>query len=259
MQNIIRKFISNQNDVSKSRYFTGLALIISVAFVLILNIKFLVWGLIGIFYLIAINEASGLYSIVSKPYFYIAGGFIWLIAFSYENSILIALMSLILLASYDICVKNNANKDYLIFIYPTIPFLCLLDIYKNFGTKALAWLIITVAVVDIMSYFGGKVFGKTKLSKASPNKTLEGALIGVVFAVLIGSMVGMIIKGFVISFVITLLMAIFSIFGDLYESSLKRNVNIKDSGTILPGHGGVLDRLDGVLFSAVVMMFLLNW
>ena len=110
-----------------------------------------------------------------------------------------------------------------------------------------------------MGYFGGKMFGRTKLSKASPNKTLEGALIGVVFAVLIGTLVGMLIKGFVIAFFTTLLMAIFSIFGDLYESSLKRNINVKDSGTILPGHGGILDRLDGLLFSAVIMLFILNW
>ena len=50
-----------------------------------------------------------------------------------------------------------------------------------------------------------------------------------------------------------------SIFGDLYESMLKRNINVKDSGNILPGHGGMLDRVDGLLFSSVVMLFLLDW
>ena len=257
MQNFIKKLLLN--EANASRYLTGLVLLVLVILVLILNIKFLVWALIGVFYLISINEAAKLYSLDSKPYFYIASTLIWIIAYSYDNSILIVLASLILLASYNIYVKDNTNKDFAIFIYPTIPFLCLFDIYKHFGNKALFWLIITVVIVDVMGYFGGKMFGRTKLSKASPNKTLEGALIGVVFAVLIGTLVGMLVKGFVIAFFTTLLMAIFSIFGDLYESSLKRNINVKDSGTILPGHGGILDRLDGLLFSAVIMLFILNW
>ena len=54
-------------------------------------------------------------------------------------------------------------------------------------------------------------------------------------------------------------MAFISIFGDLYESMLKRAANVKDSGNILPGHGGMLDRVDGILFGAIMMAFLLEW
>jgi phosphatidate cytidylyltransferase len=70
--------------------------------------------------------------------------------------------------------------------------------------------------------------------------------------------VGIYNYSFLLSLVVALLVSTSSIFGDLFESYLKRNANIKDSGNILPGHGGVLDRLDGYLFGAVVMVLLLG-
>ncbi|GAA8229261.1 hypothetical protein HpDR153_17740 [Helicobacter pylori] len=109
------------------------------------------------------------------------------------------------------------------------------------------------------AFFGGKLLGKTPFTATSPNKTLEGALIGVVLASVLGSFVGMgkLSGGFLMALLFSFLIAFAAVFGDLYESYLKRKAGIKDSGKILPGHGGVLDRLDSMLFGALSLHALL--
>jgi phosphatidate cytidylyltransferase len=83
---------------------------------------------------------------------------------------------------------------------------------------------------------------------------LGGSAVATVF----GMFLGLSIVDFPISLVISFFVATSSIFGDLFESSLKRAAGVKDSGNILPGHGGVLDRIDGYLFGAIVMLILLR-
>ena len=258
MQNFFSKLLPNDNS-NLSRYYTGIAIIGIVVLIFILNIKFLVWLAIGFCFFIAFYEAVKLYGLENKTNLYVIATIIWIIAYFHNNSITAALVTIVIMASYNTFKQNGKSKDYLVIIYPTIPFLCFFDIYTDFGAKAIMWLIVTVAVADTGAYFGGRLFGKSPLSPISPNKTIEGALIGFVIATLVGCIVGIMIKGFVAAFFITLCIAAVSIFGDLYESMLKRNANVKDSGNILPGHGGMLDRVDGLLFSSVVMLFLLDW
>jgi len=117
---------------------------------------------------------------------------------------------------------------------------------------------VIVASCDTGAYYIGRAIGKNKFSKISPNKTIEGVIGGITIATLLGTIVGTYNYSFLLSLVVALLVSTSSIFGDLFESYLKRNANIKDSGNILPGHGGVLDRLDGYLFGAVVMVLLLG-
>jgi phosphatidate cytidylyltransferase len=130
-------------------------------------------------------------------------------------------------------------------------------------------LVILVAAVDVGAYFSGKLFGRTKLSVAlSPNKTWEGVWGGValsLFAMLIFAWVlhnyfyQLGIFQFIVLAVTSLVIAFFSVTGDLLESMLKRNRKIKDSGKILPGHGGILDRIDGLIAATPVFVLAITY
>jgi len=105
---------------------------------------------------------------------------------------------------------------------------------------------------DTGAYLVGRQFGKTKLfERISPNKTWEGAIGGAIFALIAGGIFALITGGhFGHWLAISFLIVVFGSLGDLTESQIKRSVGVKDSGSLLPGHGGILDRFDGVLFSA---------
>ncbi len=120
-------------------------------------------------------------------------------------------------------------------------------------------LFISVWLCDSAAYFGGKFFGRRKLfERISPKKTWEGAGFG-----LFGSIFGFIVAGNVLMpeihithwFALGILTGVFGPIGDLAESLMKRDANIKDSSNILPGHGGVLDRFDSMTFAAPIMYF----
>lgn len=105
---------------------------------------------------------------------------------------------------------------------------------------------------------GGKLFQNSAFCPTSPNKTKEGVLVGVCVATLVGTMIGLGVCGFFTSLILTFIASFVSVFGDLYESYLKRTAGVKDSGTIFPGHGGILDRLDGYFFAVIVLYMLLR-
>ena len=122
----------------------------------------------------------------------------------------------------------------------------------------LLWLLVIVASTDIGAYFVGRTFGKTKFCETSPNKTIEGVIGGVVFAVVLGSLSSINEINFIGAVLVSIIVSFASVFGDLFESYLKREAGVKDSGSILPGHGGVLDRTDGYLFGAIAMLVVLR-
>ncbi len=129
-------------------------------------------------------------------------------------------------------------------------------------------LIIMVAAVDVGAFFTGKLFGKRKLAPAlSPNKTWEGVwggvtlnvAVSIVFAILLDSYVqAFALIDYVIFAALALIVAFFSVVGDLAESMLKRNKELKDSGSILPGHGGLLDRIDGLMAATPICVSVLT-
>lgn len=122
------------------------------------------------------------------------------------------------------------------------------------------WLLVALFIVwaaDTGAYFtgkrfGGQWFGDRRLAPSiSPNKTIEGLVGGLVLAVLVG-VVGGYLAGATpaelpLVALVAFLAAMFSVIGDLYESLMKRHAGVKDSGNLIPGHGGLLDRIDGVV------------
>jgi phosphatidate cytidylyltransferase len=154
--------------------------------------------------------------------------------------------------------KELAWKDFLPFIYPTAGMLFIFTMYQEYQVISLLWLLVVVAMTDVGAYAVGKSIGKTPFCATSPNKTMEGVLGGIAVATLSGMFIGLSIVDFTTSVLISFFVAVSSIFGDLFESSLKRAAGVKDSGALLPGHGGVLDRIDGYLFGAVVMLILMR-
>lgn len=121
---------------------------------------------------------------------------------------------------------------------------------------------------DTLAYCAGRLFGKHKMSPVlSPKKTIEGAVGGVLGAGLLGFLYSLIAKQFVLSdknlgliFVgVCMVGALLSIIGDLAASAIKRNFEIKDYGTLIPGHGGILDRFDSVIFIAPIIYYYLKY
>lgn len=125
--------------------------------------------------------------------------------------------------------------------------------------QSITLLVFPIAVVmacDSFAYFTGVKFGKHKLApKISPKKTWEGAIGGLVAAVIVGTLIIHNQDNFPIvgGIILSLQCGVLSIFGDLLESYIKRKAGVKDSGKLIPGHGGVLDRIDGLIPVAILV------
>ena len=124
------------------------------------------------------------------------------------------------------------------------------------GVTLLTFMCIWAA--DIGAYFVGKYFGKTPLSGISPKKTVEGAIFGITASVVVGIGVAYYINlpdFYLTGAALGSLIGIASLLGDLTESMLKRDAGVKDSGDIIPGHGGILDRTDSYIFTAPLVYY----
>lgn len=127
----------------------------------------------------------------------------------------------------------------------------------------LLYVVVLVAVADTAAYFSGRALGRHKLApNVSPGKTIEGAIGGLSGVILLAILFGVFVwdMKFTDVLLLSLLSVItgcFSIIGDLFESKLKRSMSVKDSGNILPGHGGVLDRMDAM--TAALPVFTFGW
>ena len=129
------------------------------------------------------------------------------------------------------------------------------------GTTLLFYLLFVISFTDIFAYFGGKRFGKSMLAPTiSPKKTWEGSFFGVVGGGIVGAIFGEITMSmfWFYGMLLAMVLSVLGQLGDLVESKVKRLCNVKDSGKILPGHGGILDRIDGHMFAAPFFYYLLK-
>lgn len=249
--------MAESSSENLTRIKTGIVLILAMLFLGYIDSYFLFWAVFGVMLMISISESKKLYSLKSDS-IYVYTLMLWFAAYFYPMPIDLIFIVAIGYAS-QLAYKRTLNpKMFLPLLYPTASFLFLLTLYSEFGVRVLLWLLVIISSTDIGAYFTGKSFGKTKFCETSPNKTVEGVIGGLVLATVLGTFSAIEEINIVGAIIVTLAVSFVSVFGDLFESYLKREAGLKDSGNILPGHGGVLDRTDGYLFGSIVMLVLLR-
>ncbi|MBS3737877.1 phosphatidate cytidylyltransferase [Mesohalobacter halotolerans] len=235
------------------------------------NILFIIFGLICLFEL---QNLLNFKNYVSYFVFPIA-----LIFFNYFNVndeitflFIIACLFVKLLLLRDLFSLKGRNafrqKKHLItlmYIVPSMVFLTLIPkLYPDYNTYILLYVFILMWINDSFAFLIGKHFGKQKLfAKISPKKTVEGFLAGFTFTIIGGILISYFNQ--TLSFynwvVVGILVSVFGNLGDLVQSKFKRKALVKDSGKIMPGHGGVFDRMDSIIFSSTFVfgfLFVIN-
>jgi phosphatidate cytidylyltransferase len=150
--------------------------------------------------------------------------------------------------------------------YLGLPLGAIASIRWTAGAMAVALLVVVMVVSDSAQYYTGRTFGRHKLApRVSPAKTVEGAIGGLIAASIAGAVL---VPRWItptppsaalLGAALGLVLAVVGMMGDLFESSLKRSAGIKDSSSLIPGHGGVLDRLDSYLFAAPMYFLFLRY
>lgn len=178
----------------------------------------------------------------------------------------LAFLAVLLFLTYTVATKNKFTFDDVAFsvlgsIYVGLGFYYFIETREaEAGLTYIFYSLFMIWATDSGAYFIGKAMGKRKLwPEISPNKTVEGSIGGVVCALIVAvlfSLLSNIDASLMELLIITVVLSVFGQIGDLVESALKRHYNVKDSGHLLPGHGGILDRFDSLLFVWPLLSFL---
>ncbi|MBY0120661.1 phosphatidate cytidylyltransferase [Bacillus sp. S/N-304-OC-R1] len=166
------------------------------------------------------------------------------------------LLAVLLFLTYTVASKNRFTFDDVAFsilatLYVGIGFYFFIET-REAGLVYIFYSLFIIWATDSGAYFIGRAMGKNKLwPEISPNKTIEGSVGGVICALIVAALFVLfsnIEATFLQLSIITIVLSVFGQIGDLVESALKRHYDVKDSGNLLPGHGGILDRFDSLLF-----------
>ena len=155
-------------------------------------------------------------------------------------------------------IKLRALESFLNATYT--PFNSLESLSNSTGLYLTLTSCFLIVASDIGSYFFGKLFGERSLSPISPSKTIEGLLGGITCSILLAIFFAFLLNlanPFFIGILYGVLISLMALVGDLIESMMKRDAKIKDSGTFLPGHGGILDRIDSYIFTPSVIYYII--
>ena len=253
------------------RITSGFIVAISVAIMLLIPNKYVIGLLLAIIALVAMHEYLKAISKVCTPIKWVAYLSCLSVAavnFIPEQNMLKAIMMflpsimLILFANVIATDMKISFKDMsytllgICYIPVFISFLTLIDAMQN-GKVLIGYILISAWGTDVFAYLIGKKFGKHKFSKVSPKKSIEGCIAGTIGAVLIMVLYAVILNryfqfnySYMYVIIVGIVLSLIGQIGDFSASCIKRYVDIKDYSNLLPGHGGMLDRIDSVLFLA---------
>lgn len=215
---------------------------------------------------IRLASIPGLISLVLLWIFLIPSEHISILNQVNYTKIELALLAVLLFLTYTVVTKNRFSFDEVAFsvlatLYVGIGFYYFIETRgAENGLTFVVYALFIIWATDSGAYFIGRSMGKKKLwPEISPNKTVEGFFGGIICALIVAVLFSLFTNiGFSV-LVLVLATAVLSVFGqvgDLVESALKRHYNVKDSGDILPGHGGILDRFDSLLFVLPLIHFI---
>jgi phosphatidate cytidylyltransferase len=181
----------------------------------------------------------------------------WVVSGATVGSTLVLLTMALLWVAAEVLISNHtihqASTGLFAAVYIGMPLGMLVAVHSLRSWPSTLLLIGTIVVSDSMQYYTGRLLGRRPLAPAiSPKKTVEGAIGGVIFGTAFLTLVGARVlpfSGYGSLVVLGVLVVVFGICGDLFESRLKRTAGVKDSSSLIPGHGGALDRVDALLFA----------
>jgi phosphatidate cytidylyltransferase len=189
-------------------------------------------------------------------------GVIWFLPHVWVGAILFVVFLIAAYEAMGLVPGGRALGVALAILWILLPLMLLGSIHTHDGPGAVMILIGVIIASDSAQYYTGRAFGRHKLAPSiSPSKTIEGAIGGVVVAPFVAVLLGHLWLPAVPPWQMSLVgmaMTIAGICGDLFESRLKRRAGVKDSGTLIPGHGGILDRIDSWLFATPVFWLFLR-
>ncbi len=258
----------------KTRLLSGAVLIV-LALIFIINGGYLLLTVLGIISIIGMYELYKVFKVEKTIGIagYIAAALFYLnLAFSFLPDVMVLIMGFLIVCmcmfvfGYPRFHATQVIGVFFGFFYVAVMLSCIYLTRSLAGGTYLVWLIFLCSWgCDTSAYCFGMLFGKHKMSpKLSPKKSVEGAVGGVAGAFVLTLIYGFIFKNGMDADISYILMmgvicaagALISMVGDLAASAIKRNYDIKDYGKLIPGHGGILDRFDSVIFTAPIIYYL---
>lgn len=188
----------------------------------------------------------------------------WYLPAIYSSLLLATLVIIISVVEWPVLAQSSVWLWLLTPLYPVVPFIVLIDLNQHESTRVLLLLVFIIAAAhDTGAYVVGKLIGRHRIAPTiSPGKTWEGLCGGTICTgIALVLFLSYIHLSWSWSYILifTIIVSLVAFFGDLFESWLKRRAGVKDSGKLLPGHGGLLDRFDSIMFVGLSIYIFKGW